>query len=931
MHRQRLLTGFINLLLPFLAVAAIPESYIFTHYGSNIGMPAVIVNDISQTGEGRVWLATYSGLYSYDGRELNNYKAVDTEDVSLQVYNRYTQVESDVYSNLWLLSQSNSLFYYNQKKGNFELLSQNIEKIYRISSSEFYFITKDKQVLRNSYSSEHAPSLQDFFTLPSETEVNGIVKADDIIWTLTDDGLYKNTQMISSAEVFCYERYGDDLYFGSSKGVVLQYQEGRLKSINTYCNDNVTFLMVLDNKVDVIIGTESAKLYSINTGSWQLSEVKGSYYSPTGYFKSLRIAGDLYLYAENGGLYSYDQTTNSVHPFYDAQSQRIWDSEVNVHSVFADRQNNIWLSSSLGGMTKAVKKIDGFFLHKLVADPDRFFQNSVTALYQDDDAYIYVGTRDGKIHILDAGKREIAQWDVESVPSSIKKTETGALYMTTMRDGVVENLSRNPLSLTPKTYKASRDFWSLTSNDFLYLAANDSSRIWFASRDDGLCYLDVSSGHFITKKNRMSFPTEDVNCIRHLLFGQDGWLYASGSLGLFVCRNPDDDPENMKFERFQSVVDYDINHILITSDGKLYGSSLGGGFLAFESAETDSKVRAYTVDDGMLSDRVLSAIEDDEGIIWIATTGGLNKFNPATGSITPYTRESINIRTSFHFGSPVKLVDGDICFPARGGVFYFNPQNIQTSKDVPEILIKDCFISGTSVDVDPAKPLRFKAKSSLRLDFYAIDQSAPDRIFYYYKMDGLDDDWRLLGRNGEINIEKMPRGHYDLRLRSTNGDGVSVSNELVIDIHSVSVFWNIVNAMFVLLTICVVIVVYRMVRLKKEFKNPEDEKFKATLLDFLDKNIDNAELNALDIAAAMNISRSALFDKAGHILGKAPMELLRERRIQKAAELLKSPEYTISQIAYMCGFSDSHYFSRAFKKHYGQSPSSFRKQQLPPL
>ena len=122
-----------------------------------------------------------------------------------------------------------------------------------------------------------------------------------------------------------------------------------------------------------------------------------------------------------------------------------------------------------------------------------------------------------------------------------------------------------------------------------------------------------------------------------------------------------------------------------------------------------------------------------------------------------------------------------------------------------------------------------------------------------------------------------------------------------------------------------------MVRLKKEFKNPEDEKFKATLLDFLDKNIDNAELNALDIAAAMNISRSALFDKAGHILGKAPMGLLRERRIQKAAELLKSPEYTISQIAYMCGFSDSHFFSRAFKKYYGQSPSSFRKQQLPPL
>ena len=40
--------------------------------------------------------------------------------------------------------------------------------------------------------------------------------------------------------------------------------------------------------------------------------------------------------------------------------------------------------------------------------------------------------------------------------------------------------------------------------------------------------------------------------------------------------------------------------------------------------------------------------------------------------------------------------------------------------------------------------------------------------------------------------------------------------------------------------------------------------------------------------------------------------------------LLKQNKYTISEIAYMCGFNDSNYFSYKFKEHYGISPSKIR-------
>jgi AraC-like DNA-binding protein len=54
-------------------------------------------------------------------------------------------------------------------------------------------------------------------------------------------------------------------------------------------------------------------------------------------------------------------------------------------------------------------------------------------------------------------------------------------------------------------------------------------------------------------------------------------------------------------------------------------------------------------------------------------------------------------------------------------------------------------------------------------------------------------------------------------------------------------------------------------------------------------------------------------------------EYIRKLRIEKAIELLKNPNHTLSQIAYLTGFSDQSHFTRVFKKHTGKSPSSYRK------
>ena len=54
-------------------------------------------------------------------------------------------------------------------------------------------------------------------------------------------------------------------------------------------------------------------------------------------------------------------------------------------------------------------------------------------------------------------------------------------------------------------------------------------------------------------------------------------------------------------------------------------------------------------------------------------------------------------------------------------------------------------------------------------------------------------------------------------------------------------------------------------------------------------------------------------------------EYIRKLRIEKAMQLMKTSTYSLTEIAYLTGFSDQSHFTRIFKKHSGKNPSIFRK------
>lgn len=95
------------------------------------------------------------------------------------------------------------------------------------------------------------------------------------------------------------------------------------------------------------------------------------------------------------------------------------------------------------------------------------------------------------------------------------------------------------------------------------------------------------------------------------------------------------------------------------------------------------------------------------------------------------------------------------------------------------------------------------------------------------------------------------------------------------------------------------------------------------ILTIVKDNFTDSAFDINEIADTIGLSRTQLWRKMKSSLGKTPSELIRELRLNKAAEMLKSGKYRISEIAYHVGFSDQRYFSRAFLKEFGTSPSEY--------
>lgn len=105
----------------------------------------------------------------------------------------------------------------------------------------------------------------------------------------------------------------------------------------------------------------------------------------------------------------------------------------------------------------------------------------------------------------------------------------------------------------------------------------------------------------------------------------------------------------------------------------------------------------------------------------------------------------------------------------------------------------------------------------------------------------------------------------------------------------------------------------------------DGERIKA-MLRFIQEHYQE-ELTAARIAGSAAISESECLRCFRSMVGTAPMQYVRQFRVQRAAELLESTEGKIADIGAACGFQEMSYFARTFRAMKGKTPSQYRAER----
>lgn len=105
--------------------------------------------------------------------------------------------------------------------------------------------------------------------------------------------------------------------------------------------------------------------------------------------------------------------------------------------------------------------------------------------------------------------------------------------------------------------------------------------------------------------------------------------------------------------------------------------------------------------------------------------------------------------------------------------------------------------------------------------------------------------------------------------------------------------------------------------------NEQDNAFLKSFIDIIDKNLTQPNIDVNFIAFEMSMSRSKLYSKIKSLTDKSIVEFILNYRLRKAARLILEQNISMLQVMDKIGIKSPSYFTSAFKKEFGETPTAF--------
>ncbi|MDR1342215.1 MAG: response regulator [Prevotellaceae bacterium] len=105
--------------------------------------------------------------------------------------------------------------------------------------------------------------------------------------------------------------------------------------------------------------------------------------------------------------------------------------------------------------------------------------------------------------------------------------------------------------------------------------------------------------------------------------------------------------------------------------------------------------------------------------------------------------------------------------------------------------------------------------------------------------------------------------------------------------------------------------------------NRHDNEFLKKLTALVGKNLGRNDMDVNFIASSFSMSQATFYNKLKKLTGKSPVEFVVSYRMRTAAKMIVEKDMTMTKIKEMVGIESNAYFTNAFKREFGMTPSTF--------
>jgi len=752
-------------------------------YSTDKELSNSLINIIYQDKRNYIWIATEDGLNKFDGVKFTIYKNRKGDTKTLK--NNYVRTLFEDSSGRFWVGCINGLMLYNRYQDNFDevKLTKNginiephITSIIESNTHQIWITTDQGILIIDSNKSTYSIDSKFSKLLCSNSLVSVFQDSRNDFWILSDDqGL--NRYSPTTKKLFSYKS-------------------------PTRIGSNQTSAICEDHLRNIFVGTLTSGLFKFNRGANRFEQISSSKLQQRLPVKCLFVDRQkkMLVGTDGMGMKVYNEKKNLLEDF-EMQSSLFDFATMKVHAVLQDKTGNLWTGIFQKGVYFTPNNPNKFSILGYKSFNKNIIGSScVMSILKDNDQTVWVGTdNDGIYGVEKRGNvKHFSRTTNNSVSSTIMcifQDSNHDIWLGSYLNGLSRFNKENGICTYYNQISPSIGN-NFLSNKVICITEDKQKNLWIGTNGAGLYSFNLKSQ---TYKQHYAYDgghngkilSDGINCV---LNDRDGFIWIGTFRG--VCRI---NPKTNVIVNYTTKGNILPGTIVYAMDEDHAGNIWIGtteGLACYNKKKNISRI--YTMANGLPSNVICGILEDNKGNIWLSTHMGISKMLVTDNKFINYYSFDGLQGNEFSKGAAYHADNDEMFFGGISGISHFYPQKINDVRKQLNVYLTELYILDVPIlksektenqkkkiisrfisDVDTIH-LAYK-DNMFSLEFSTFDFGNSERVFYRYKMEGLNPEWMNTSQGvSRINFTNINYGTYRLKVKACIQDNMSPEKEYLI-------------------------------------------------------------------------------------------------------------------------------------------------------